>query len=168
MGNNDILSNLHIVTALYPVADCFAGGVTTDAVSLANYKRATLIIATGAIEDAGISNIVTVEACTAAAGTNNTAMAFRSRICLSSTSVDAWSALTARAATGYNFAAASPVANAIWSIEVTAAEVAAAVAGAYFVRAVIAETVNKTITAGAWWVLSEPRFPNSIPVQAIA
>lgn len=168
MGNNDLLSNLQIVTAFYPVADAFSGGITTDAVSLAAYKRATLLIFTGAIEDAGISNAITIEACTAAAGTNNTAMAFRTRISLSSTTVDAWSALAARAATGYNFAAASPVANAIWMAEVTAAEVAAAVAGGYFVRAVIAETANKTITAGGIWVLSEPRYPNSTPVQAIA
>jgi hypothetical protein len=168
MGNNDILSNMHIVAAFYPVADAFAGGITTDAVSLANYKRATLLISTGAIEDAGISNIVTVEACTAAAGTNNTAMAFRSRVCASSTTVDVWSALTARAATGNNFATANAVANAIWMLEVTAVEVASAVAGGMFVRAVIAETANKTITAGGIWILSEPRFPNSIPVQAIA
>ena len=95
-------------------------------------------------------------------------MAFRSRVSLSSTTVDTWSALTARAATGYNFALANAVANAIWSLEVTASEVAAAFAGAYFVRVVIAETANKTITAGGLWILSEPRFPNSIPVQAIA
>ncbi len=168
MGINDLLSNIQIVNALYPVADCFASGVTTDAVSLANYKRATLLVFTGAAEDSGISNNVTLEACTAAAGTNNTAMAFRSRYSLSSTTVDTWTALTARAATGYNFALAAPVSNAIWMAEVTAVEVAAAFAGAYFVRAVIAETVNKTITAGAVWVLSEPRYPNSIPLQAIA
>lgn len=168
MGNNDILSHNHIVTAFYPVADAFAGGITTDAVSLANYKRATLLVFTGAIEDAGISNLITLEACTDAAGTSNTAVAFRSRISLSSTTVDTWSALTARASTGYNFAAASPVANAIWFAEVTAAEVGAAVSGADFVRAVIAETANKTITAGGIWILSEPRYPTSVPVQAIA
>lgn len=168
MGNNDLLANNQFINALYPVADCFSGGVTTDAVSLANYKRATLVVCTGAIEDAGISNLVTVEACTAAAGTNNTAMAFRWRVSRSSTTVDTWSALTASASTGYNFAVNNAVANVIWELEVTAAEVAAAYAGAYFVRAVIAETANKTITAGAIWILSEPRFPNSIPLQAIA
>lgn len=166
--NNDLLSHMHIVAAFYPVADAFTGGLTTDAVSLANYKRATLVISTGAIEDSGISNIVTVEACTAAAGTNNTAMAFRSRLCSSSTTVDTWSALAARTSTGYNFATAAAVANAVWFLEVTADEVGAAYAGASFVRAVIAETANKTITAGGIWILSEPRFPNSIPLTAIA
>jgi hypothetical protein len=168
MGNNDLLSNLHIVAAFYPVADAFSGGITTDAVSLASYKRATLVVMTGAIEDAGISNLVTVEACTSAAGGNNTAMPFRYRACRSSTTVDTWSALTAAASTGYNFALNNAVLDTMWYLEVTAAEVAAAYAGAYFVRAVIAETANKTITAGGLWILSEPRFPNSIPVQAIA
>lgn len=165
---NDILSNMQICAAIYPIADAFASGRTTDAVSLAKYRRATLIISTGAIEDTGISNLVTVEACTAAAGTGNTAMAFRSRLCASSTSVDLWSALTARTAAGYNFAAASPAANGIWMLEVTADEVAAAVAGGTFVRAVIAETANKTVTAGGIWILSEPRYPNDIPLTAIA
>jgi hypothetical protein len=167
MGNNDLLSNMHFITAFYPVADAFSNGITTDAVSLANYKRATLLICTGAIEDAGISNLVTVEACTTAAGASNTAMAFRSRVCSSSTSVDTWSAAAARASTGYNFAAAFPAANVMWELEVTAAEVAAAVSGGLFVRAVIAETANKTITAGGIWILSEPRFPNSVPLTAI-
>lgn len=164
----DILSSIHIVAGLYPVGDCFAGAVTTDVVSLANYRRATLIVMTGAIEDTGISNIVTIEACTAAAGTNNTAMAFRSRTALSSTTVDTWSALTARASTGYNFASNNTVANVMWMCEVTAEEVAAAVAGGMYVRAAIAETVNKTVTAGAIWILSEPRYPGASPIQAIA
>ena len=165
---NDLISNFQIAAAFYPVADAFAGGITTDAVSLALYRRATLVVSTGAIEDAGISNLVTVEACTTAAGANNTAMAFRSRVSLSSTTVDTWSALTARAATGNNFALANAVANAIWFLEVTADEVAAAVAGGKFVRAVIAETANKTITASGIWILSEPRHPGATPLTAIA
>jgi len=168
-GNNGLLSNFQIVAATYPVADAFAAGVTTDAVSLALYKRATLVVMTGAAETSGaaISNIVTLEACTAAAGTNNTAMAFRSSASRSSTTVDSWSDLTARAATGYDFAAANLVNNAMWLAEVTAAEVNAAYPGAMFVRAVIAETVDKTITAGAIWILSEPRHPGSVPLTAI-
>lgn len=165
---NDLLSNHQIVAAFYPVADAFAGGITTDAVSLALYRRATLVVMTGAIEDAGISNLITVEACTTAAGANNTAMAFRSRVSLSSTTVDTWSALTARASSGHNFASTNAVANAIWFLEVTADEVAAAVAGGDFVRAVIAETANKTITAGGLWILSEPRHPGATPLTAIA
>lgn len=163
----DILSIGHIVPAIIPLADAFAAGATSEAVSLRDYFRATLVIQTGAIEDAGISNLVTLEACTAADGTGHVAMAFRSRVQLYSTTVDAWSALTARAATGYNFALANAVANAVWFAEVTADEVQAAVADAQWVRAIIAETADKTITASGLWILTEPRYPGALPQGAI-
>jgi hypothetical protein len=164
----DFLTDHHIVPAFVPVADAFAGGRTTEAVSLANYGKATLVIMTGAIEDADISNVVTIEACTAAAGTNNTAMAFSYRVQQYSTTVDTWSALAAATSSGYDFADNNAVANAVWFIEVTSEDVAAAVSGGYFVRAVIAETANKTITASGLWILSNPRYPTNVPVQAIA
>jgi len=164
----DILNRGHLVAAFYPVADAFAAGLTTDAVSVANYARAALLIDTGAIEDAGVSNIVTVEACTDAAGTGAVAMAFKSRVCLSSTTVDTWSELTARTAAGHNFALANAVANAKWYVEVDADEVAAALPGGKFVRVKVAETANKTITASGVWILSEARFPSAVPVTAIA
>ena len=166
--SKDLLSNGHVVNLLYPVADAFAGGVDTDVICLRDYGKIAFIISTGAIEDAGISNLITVKACTDAAKTGATAIPFRSRICLSSTSVDAWSDLAARAAAGYNFAAAFPVANAIWYIEVDAEEVSAGLAEADFVYLTIAETANKTITASAIAVLQEPRYPQMTPPTAIA
>lgn len=168
MPANDLVFNGHIVAGIYPVADAFAGGVNTDIVCLRDYRRATLVVMTGAIEDANISNLVTLNACTDAAGTGATAMAFSRRTCLSSTTVDTWGALTAVTSSGYNFAVNNAVANAMWYATVTAEEVSAAVAGAEFVYATIAETANKTITAGALWILSEPRYPQDVPVTAIA
>jgi len=167
MGAKDFLFDHHIVPAFVPVADAFAGGLTTEAVSLRDYRRATLIVLTGAIEDAGISNLVTLEACTAADGTGATAMAFHRRAQQYSTTVDAWGALTSAAAAGYNFALANAVANAVWMAEVTADEVAAALADADFVRAAIAETADKTITAAGLWILSEPRYAGDAPETAI-
>lgn len=163
----DFLFDHHIVPALVPVADAFAGGVNTEAVSLANYRRATLVVLTGAIEDAGISNLVKFQACTAADGTGATDMAFVKRTLPYTTSVDTWGALGEAASTGFNFAAATPAANAVWMAEVTADEVAAALDGAMFLRANIAETANKTVTAAAFWILSEPRYPQPVPVGAI-
>ena len=164
----DFLFDHHIVPAFVPVADAFAGGITTEAVSLANYGKASLVIITGAREDTGISNLVTVEACTAADGTGNTAIAFKHRVQRYSTTVDTWGALTAATSSGYNFASNNTVANAVWFLEVTAEDVAAAVDGGDFVRAVIAETANKTITAGGIWILSNPRYPTDVPLTAIA
>lgn len=165
---SDILSRGTIVPAFVPVADAFAAGRTTEAICLRDFERATLIIMTGAIEDADISNIVTVEACTAADGTGNVAMPFRWRVQRYSTTVDTWSALTAATASGYNFADNNAVANAVWMLEFTADEVLTAVADANFARAVIAETVNKTITAAGLWILEGARYPQAIPVTAIA
>jgi len=169
MPSKDLLYNQHVVAAFYPVADAFDGGIDTDVICLRNYGRATLVIMTGAIEDTAISNLVTFSACTDAAKAGATAMAWHRRFSLSSTSVDTWEALTAVAAGGYNFADRSDAAaNNIWVGEITAAEVAAAVSGAAFAYATIAETVNKTITASGLWILSEPRYPQPVPKTAIA
>ncbi len=164
----ELLSNAHLVPAIIPVADAFSGGVVTEAVSLRDYTRAALIIQTGAIEDANISNLVTLQACTAADGTGATAMAFRRRTLRYSTTVDTWGALTDVTSAGYNFAVNNAVANACWYLEVTAAEVEAALAGATFIRASIAETANKTITASGLWILHGSRYPQAVPPTAIA
>lgn len=166
MPSKDFLSNHQIVPAFVPVADAFAGGINTEVVSLRDYRRATLIIQTGAIEDANISNIVTIIASTSATA-SGTDMAFVQRAQQYSTSVDLWTSTTASVATGFNFATNNAVANAVWFAEVTAAEVQAALAGADFVFAAIAETANKTITASGIWILSEPRYPQDVPLTAI-
>jgi len=168
MPQMDFLADHHVVMGLYPVADAFAGGVSTDVISMKNYRRATFIVMTGAIEDAGISNLVTVEACSNAAAGATTAVAFKSRTQLSSTTVDTWGALTDRASTGYNYAVANAVANAVWVAEVTADQLEAAAPGYPFVRLTIAETANKTITACVVCILSEPRYGTGTPVTAIA
>ena len=168
MPQMDFLAKNHVVVGLYPVADAFAGGVSSDIVSLSNYRKATFFVFTGAIEDAGISNLVTVEACQDNAGTNHTAVAFKSRTILSSTTVDVEGALTDRASTGYNFALANAVANAVWVAEVVAEDIEAALPGYNWVRLTIAETVDKTITAMCLIVLSEPRYGLGGNVSAIA
>ena len=165
----DFLSDHHIIAGIYPVADFAAGGVNSDIVSLKNYRRATFLVYTGAVEDADISNLVTVEACDDTTPTNSTAMAFHRRYCLSSTTVDTWGALTAATSSGYNFANQSDagVANVMWLVEVTADEVEAAAAGYEYVRLCIAETANKTITGGCICILSDPRYPGAVPQTAI-
>lgn len=169
MPRKDFLYDHHVAVGLFPVADAFAGGVASDVFSLKDYKRVTFFVFTGAIEDAGISNLVTVEACDDVVPTNQVAMPFVSRTCRASSTVDAWGALTARDATGYNFALANAVANAAWMAEVTAAEVEAAAAGYGFVRLKIAETANKTVTAVVIAIFSDPRHEGvQPPLQVLA
>ena len=165
----DFIHDHHIVAGLYPVADCFAGGKSTDIINMENYGRATFVILTGAIEDSGISNIFTVDACDDASASNTSAMAFTHRTCLSSATVDTWGAQTAAAATGYNLTDNAAVANAMHIVEVNAEDVSADGGNGYgFVRLTIAETANKTITAAVICILSDPRYPQEVPVSAIA
>lgn len=169
MGKKDFLYDHHIVSLFPPVADAFAGGIDSDVICLRDYRRATCVIQTGAIEDTGISNLITVLACTDASKTGATAMAFVRRFGVGSTSDDSIEALATVASSGYNFADRSDAAaNNLWIIEVTAEEVSAALANADFFHLTIAETANKTITAGGLCILSEPRYPQSTPLTAIA
>lgn len=169
MGKQDFLFDHHIVSLFPPVADAFAGGIDTDVISLRDYRRATFVIQTGAIEDTAISNLVTCNACTDAAKTGATAMAFVRRFGVGSTTDDSIEALATVTSSGYNFANRSDAAaNNFWVVEVTADEVSAALANADFVYLTIAETVDKTITAGGFVILSEPRYPQSTPLTAIA
>ena len=108
-------------------------------------------------------------ACTDAAKAGASAIAFHRRFVVGSTSDDSIEALAAATSSGYNFAdRADAAANNLWIIEVTAAEIQAGVANADFFHLTIAETVNKTITAGGIVILSEPRYPQPTPLTAIA
>lgn len=168
--SRDFLEHHHIVTAVVPVGDAFVSGagIDTESVDMTNYRAATLVIITGAIEDSGISNLVTFEASTDNAQTGATEVNWRRRTQLFATqSVDTWGALTAVvAATGYNFSVNNAVANAVWYGTVLAEEMESALPGGNWLSARIENTVSKTITAGAIWILEGPRYGGAIPVSA--
>ena len=162
----DFMENHSIVPAFVPVANALAGGITTEVVSLENYSQATLIVNTGAYQDTGVSNLVKIVASTdtTASGTN---MAFRWRAMPYTTSVDLWTTLTAVGSGGYNFSVNQTASDGLWYATVTAEEVAAALTDAKFVFASIAQTADKTITAGGIWILSDPRYSQDIPPTVI-
>jgi len=164
----DFLSDHHFIALLYPAADKFTGGATSDVIALQNYRRASIFVVTGAVEDAAVSNLVTILACDDVTPTNSTAMAFNYRQCVSSATGDTWTALTAATSSGYNFSnhADMGVANTIWFAEITAAGIESAAAGYEFFQLSVAETVDKTILAGAYAILSDPRYPGAVPVSA--
>jgi hypothetical protein len=69
--------------------------------------------------------------------------------------------------TGFNFNAASPVSNGIHTVEFSAQEVFADGGNGYgYVQLAIAETVNKTVTAGILFVGLIPRYLNATPSGA--
>lgn len=153
-----------IIPALVPVADAYAGGVTTDVFCMRDYHAGAFVIFQGAIEDTGISNLVTLLACDDAVPTNTSTMAFRRRTLRYSTTVDTWGALTAVTASGYNFNSNNTVANCVHTVEFTADEVSGDGSSGYsFVQLSIAETANKTVTAGVTFYGLEGRYHGTPP-----
>jgi len=162
----DLLSEgIHIVNGLYPKADAFATSATMDYVSLENYRKATWVIHTGDATGGTADGVVTVLAATAADGTGATAIAFRYRVCLSSTTVDTWGALTAATTAGFAMTAGD---NRMYLVEVDSADVAAGLANADFVSLKVTEDTDDPIVAGCICILSHARYPQAVPISAIA
>lgn len=165
MSQMDFLFDHHIVLGLEPKADRFDTSATTDFISLANYGRATFVIMTGNATSDTANGTVTVQTSASAAGTSLSACPFKYRVCASSTTVDTWGALTDAAAAGFSMTAGD---NYTYTVEVTADMVEANAAGKYFVAVKVAESSNDPIVAAIYCILSEPRYPQAIPVTAIA
>jgi hypothetical protein len=165
MAGKDFLASGHILNGLYPKADQFATSATTDYISCRDYRRIGFIIHTGDATAGTADGVVTVNAATTAAGAGATAMAFHYRVCLSSATVDTWGSMTAAAAAGFAMTAGD---NYMYYIEVDAAEVQAAVAGADFVSLTVTEDTNDPIVAGVVVLGLEPRYGGDIPLTAIA
>lgn len=165
MPQQDILFGAHLVSGLYPVADAFASAMTTDYVSLVNYRRATFVIHTGTATGGTADGVVTVLAATSAAGAGAGGVPFKYRVCASSTTVDTWGALTDASASGFSMTAGS---NYLYIVTVTAEDVEAVDPGNMFVALKVTEVTNDPVVAGVLIFLGEPRYPQSIPLTAIA
>lgn len=165
MAQQDFLARHHIVNGLYPVADAFASSMTSDYVSLANYRRATFVIHTGNATGGTADGTVTVLAASDAAGTGAGAVAFKYRVCASSTTVDTWGALTAATTAGFSMTAGD---NYLYVVEVDAADIEGADAGNPFVAVKVTEVTDDPVVAGVICILSDPRYGTSTPQTAIA
>jgi len=165
MPSKDFLFDHHIVAGTYPVADAFATSVTTDYICLRDYRRATILIRTGDATSDTADGVVTLKAATDAAASGATDIAFKYRSCASSTTVDTWGALTSATSTGFTMTAGD---NYMYVIEVTADEVSAALANADFIALKVTEGTNDPIVADITFILSEPRYPQAVPLTAIA
>lgn len=161
----DLLFNGHLVNGVVPAADRFATSATTDYINLANYGKITFLIHTGDATSGTADGVVTMLASASAAGTSTTALAFKYRVCASSTTVDTWGALTDATSSGFSMTAGD---NYIYTCEITADEVEAQAAGKNFVALKVTENTNDPIVAGILAFLSDARYPQAIPVTAIA
>lgn len=162
-SKKDFLFDHHIVNALYPVASVFTGGVTSDWICLRDYRRATFVIMYG-VGTTGTETF-TLNAATSSAGAGSVAIPFRYRVCASSVTVDTWGTPVNAASAGFTSVAGS---NQIMILEVCAEDVSAALAGANFVSLSSVEVSAVAILGGAICILSEPRYPQPVPLTAIA
>ena len=158
----NFLQGAHIVGGLYPVADAFATSGTTDRVSIVNYGKTGFLISTGAGGTA--DGVVTVTSFAAVSGGSATAVPFDYRVSLSSTTVDTWSTTTRRAAAGFAMTTAD---NYMYWVEVDA-ELVASTTTNTFLSCVVTENANDPITGGIIVFGLDPRYPQDIPVSAIA
>lgn len=165
MSKMDFCFDHHVVVGAVPKADRFDTSLTSDFVSLANYGRITFIISTGNATGGTANGVVTLQASASAAGSSLTALAFKYRVQASSTTVDTWGALTDAAAAGFSMTAGDDYQ---YICEVTADSVEAQAAGKLFVACRVTESSNDPIDAGIVAVLSEPRYPQAVPITAIA
>jgi hypothetical protein len=162
---SNLTHDYHYVNGAVPVADAFATSLTTDYISTANYGRITFIIHTGNATSGTANGTVTVLASAVAAGSSTTALAFKYRVCAASTTVDTWGAWTDAAAAGFSMTAGD---NYIYEVTVQSDEVQAQAAGKYFVACKVTEVTNDPIDAGILVRLDNARYPQAVPVQAIA
>lgn len=165
MSKMDFLFDHHVVNGIYPVADAFATSGNTDFISLANYGKITFLIHTGNATGGTANGTVTLNASALATGSSSSTLAFKYRVCASSTTVDTWGALTDATTSGFSMTAGD---NLMYAVEVTADSVEAQAAGKYFVSLRVTESSNDPIDAGIIAILSDPRYPQAVPVQAIA
>lgn len=149
--------------ALVPVADAYAGGVSTDIYAMRNFHAIAFVIQQGAIEGSN-SNLVTLVSCDDTTPSNTSAVGFRYRVFTNST--DTWAAEGTATSSGYNFNSNNAVSNGIHIVYATCDEVRAG-AGYNFVRLTIAETADKTVTAGIVFYGLEGRY-HGTPVAATA
>jgi hypothetical protein len=151
MPRYELLNNLHFIKGLDPVADAFAGTVTSDVVDLSNHESAIFLIYKGA--GATGTSTITVEACDDVTPTNATAIPFYSK---SITSTDIQGAMTARAAAGFDTTAG---ASQLYAIQVDASQLAAL--GRSFVRLKAVEVVDSPVLGGIAIALAGPRYGGS-------
>lgn len=147
----------HLIKGLDPVADAFAGTVTSDIVNLEGAEHVTFVIYK-AVGDTGTSTI-TVEACDDTSPTNVSAVTFHYR---AYTTGDTAGTLTAATTTGFVTTAGS---SQMYAVECDAAALAAS--GYAYIRLKAVESVNSPVLGGILIITSGLRYAQNVPHSAI-
>ena len=147
----------HLVKGLDPVADAFAGTVSTDVVSMKNHETVEFYIYKG-VGATGTSTI-TVEACDDIVPTTTSAIAFRYQAI---TTGDTHGAMTEAAAAGFATTAGS---SQLYKVSVDSQ--ALAVSGYEYVRLTAVEVVDSPVLGGVMISLTGARYDQAVQESAI-
>lgn len=147
----------HVVNALVPVADAFAGTKYSNVINMKDWNHIQFVIqkAAGAVGTATI----TVEACDDVVPTNVSAVPFKYQAC---TVGDTFGALTEAPVAGFAVTAGS---NQLYKVEVDADALSASKYG--YIRLKSVEVVVGAVLGGIIAVLTEPRYGREVPDSAI-
>lgn len=143
----------HVVNALPPVDNAFAGVVSTHAINMKNWQHVSFLVQCGA-GAVGTAQI-TVEACSDAVPTVTVPIAFFYQECIAG---DTFGPIKWTDATGFTTAAAS---DKVYKVEVDDQFLAGS--GYGYVRLKSTEVVVGAITGGVVAVLTDGRFESEIP-----
>ena len=144
-----ILDKLHWIPGLDPVADAFAGTVSSDVFEV--WAEGAMFLLHIGVGTTGTSTI-TVEACDDITPTNTQAVPFVYRQ-TAAAGGDTWGAWTSSALAGYVTTAGS---SKVIQVYVDAAELAEE--GYGFVRLTAVESVNDPVLGGIMCALVNPRY----------
>jgi hypothetical protein len=145
---------VHFVQGIAPVANAFAGTVSTQAVNMSLWRKCVFDYIKG-VGATGTATII-VEACTSAAGAGNVAIPFtyRSYTTAAATSDVPTTVPTAATAAGFTTTAGS---NQRYILEVDQANLLA-VSGAKYVRLTSTEVAASPVLGGVEIMLMNPLF----------
>lgn len=151
-------SHLHFVKGLDPVADAFAGIVSTDIVSMRGHKTVEFIIHKGV--GATGRSVITVEACDDVTPSNTTAVPFRYQPI---TSDDTHGELTECDAAGFTTIAGS---SQLYRVIVNTDDIKST--GYGFVRLKATESVNDPVLGGVLVIMRDPMIDKSVQDSVLA
>lgn len=158
MSNKIFSQENHVVQGLVPVADCFAGTVTSDVIDLSNAHAVTFLV----IRGAGVgASTITIEACDDTTPSNTTAVAFAYRL-NSTTATDTYGALTWATTSGIG---TGITANVIHQFHVDADMLANS--GYRYVRLKAVETTASAVTGCVVAILHNMRYPRAVTTSQI-
>lgn len=151
MANTVLSEHFFPVTVLEPDADRYDTDPATDVVNAAKYGAISFYLMEGA---GGTGTVkIEVEECTAAAGTGNTAVAFKYRL---ASTHGTWGAITDSASTGY-----TTVAGANKMVEVIV-DVDNLSSGSNYVRLQLTEVADSPVDAAVVAILGDPRYSEDV------